>query len=186
MSIRKKADYPLDDVRRHLEPGPIVLVSSAWKGETNIMTMGWHMMMGFMPALFGCYIWEGNHSHDMIRRSRECVINVPTVDMIDTVVGIGNCSGATVDKFARFGLTAIPAERVKAPLIGECYASFECRLSDGGQIGRHSLFIWEIVKAHVAPSPKRPKTVHYRGNGDFMVAGSQISRRRLFRPGMLP
>src|SRR4051794_25005944 len=74
----RKRDFPLDSIRRFLEPGPIVLVSSAWKGETNIMTMGWHMMMGFEPALFGCYIWEGNHSHGLIKRSRECVINLPT------------------------------------------------------------------------------------------------------------
>ena len=62
-----KVDFPLDQIRRYLEPGPIVLVSSAWKGKANIMTMGWHMMMGFSPALFGCYIWEENHSFEMIR-----------------------------------------------------------------------------------------------------------------------
>ena len=48
-----KKDYPLLKIRRYLEPGPIVLVSSAWKGKTNIMTIGWHMMMQFSPALFG-------------------------------------------------------------------------------------------------------------------------------------
>lgn len=180
----RKQDYPLADIRRHLETGPIVLVSSAWKGERNIMTMGWHMMMQFTPALFGCYIWEGNHSYDLIRKSKQCVINVPTVDLVDTVVRIGNCSGSEgIDKFERFGLTAMPAQKVKAPLIGECYASFECRLDKF--IASHGLFVWEVVKAHVAASPKRPKTIHYRGNGDFMVAGAQISRRRLFRPDRL-
>lgn len=74
----QKTDFPLIETRRHLETGPIVLVTSSWRGERNIMTMGWHMMMQFRPALFGCYIWEGNHSHELIRRSRECVINVPT------------------------------------------------------------------------------------------------------------
>src|SRR5205085_9741736 len=59
----------------------IALVSSAWKGKTNIMTMGWHMMLGFSPALFACYIWDGNHSFEMIRRSKQCVINVPTTDL---------------------------------------------------------------------------------------------------------
>ena len=32
-----KKDFPVSKVRRFLEPGPIVLVSSAWKGKTNIM-----------------------------------------------------------------------------------------------------------------------------------------------------
>src|SRR6185436_3591116 len=126
----KKRDHPVDDVRRFLEPGPIVLVSSAWKSKTNIMTMGWHMVMSEEPALVGCFIWDRNHSFEMIRKSRECVINVPTVDLATTVVRIGNTSGAKVDKFERFGLTAVRGREVKAPLIDECHANFECRLVD--------------------------------------------------------
>src|SRR3984893_15353997 len=109
----RKRDFPLDQIRRYLEPGPILLVSSAWRGKTNIMTMGWHMMLGFSPALFGCYIWEENHSYQMLRRSKECVINLPTLDLVDTVVGSGNCHGAEVDKFERFGLTRGRASKVK-------------------------------------------------------------------------
>ncbi|HYM87019.1 MAG TPA: flavin reductase, partial [Pseudoxanthomonas sp.] len=91
MKTFRKHDFPVAEIRRFLEPGPIVLVSSAFKGERDIMTMGWHMMMGFEPALFACYIWEENHSFELIRRSRQCVINLPTVDLVDTVVAIGNC-----------------------------------------------------------------------------------------------
>lgn len=69
MKTYHKRSFPLDQIRRYLEPGPIVLVSSQWKGRSNIMTMGWHMMLGFTPALFGCYIWEQNHSFDMIRQN---------------------------------------------------------------------------------------------------------------------
>ncbi|MEJ1096597.1 MULTISPECIES: flavin reductase family protein [unclassified Pseudoxanthomonas] len=181
MKSFRKRDFPLGEIRRFLEPGPIVLVSSAWKEETNIMTMGWHMMMGFTPALFACYIWEGNHSFGMIRKSKQCVINLPTTDLVNTVVGIGNCSGADTDKFAQFGLTAVPGEKVDAPLIGECYANFECRLADARQISRHGLFIWEVVKAHVASSPRLPQTLHYRGNGEFMVSGRRLSRRSQFK-----
>ncbi len=100
----RKKDFPVSEIRRFLEPGPIVLVSSAWQGKTNIMTMGWHMVMGFSPSLVGCYIWDENHSFEMIRRSRQCVINVPTTDLINEAIGIGNCSGRTVDKFQEFGL----------------------------------------------------------------------------------
>jgi flavin reductase (DIM6/NTAB) family NADH-FMN oxidoreductase RutF len=179
----RKRSYPLDEIRRFLEPGPIVLVSSASKGSFNIMTMGWHMMLGFSPALFGCYIWEENHSYQMLRRSKECVINLPTLDLVDTVVGIGNCHGADVDKFQRFGLTPKRATKVAAPLIAECYANFECRLRDTRMIRTYGLFIWEVVKAHVALSPKRPQTIHYRGEGEFMISGPAINRRRKFRAG---
>ena len=89
-----KRDFPVSKIRRFLEPGPIVLVSSAWKGETNIMTMGWHTVMEFEPSLVGCMISSGNHSFGLIKASKECVINVPTFDLAKLVVGIGNCSGA--------------------------------------------------------------------------------------------
>ncbi|AHF93891.1 putative DIM6/NTAB family protein [Opitutaceae bacterium TAV1] len=182
MRTYRKKDYPLSEIRRYLEPGPIVLVSSAWKGKTNIMTMGWHLMMAFTPARVGCYIWDENHSFEMIRRSRECVINIPTTDLINEAVGIGNCSGAEVDKFKKFGLTPVPGEKVGAPLIRECYANFECRLADATQISRNGLFIWEVVKAHVAVSPKYPETFHYRGDGVFMISGRSISLRKKFKP----
>jgi flavin reductase (DIM6/NTAB) family NADH-FMN oxidoreductase RutF len=177
-----KKDFPLTKIRRYLEPGPIVLVSSAWNGKTDIMTMGWHMMMGFTPALFGCYIWDGDHSFEMMRRSKQCVINLPTTDLINEAIGIGNSTGAEIDKFEKFGLTPVAAAKVDAPLIKECYANFECRLADGSQIRKHGLFIWEVVKAHVATSPKYPKTFHYRGDGVFMISDGNISRRRLFKP----
>ena len=100
MRVYAKKDLPVGDVRRFLEVGPIVLVSSAWRGATNIMTMGWHMVMGFEPSLIGCYIWDENHSFDMVRGSKECVINIPTVELASKVVGIGNTSGRDIDKFA--------------------------------------------------------------------------------------
>jgi flavin reductase (DIM6/NTAB) family NADH-FMN oxidoreductase RutF len=186
MKTRAKKNLPVGDIRRFLEPGPIVLVSTAWKDETNIMTMGWHMVMGFEPSLIGCFIWDQNHSFDLARKSKECVINIPTVDLAPKVVDIGNSSGREIDKFAEFGLTAVPGKKVKAPLIGECFANFECRLVDASLIRTYSLFVWEVVKAHVATAPAYPRTIHYRGEGVFMISGTNTSRwRKRFRPGML-
>jgi len=181
-----KQDFPVHEIRRFLEPGPIVLVSSAWKGATSIMTMGWHTVMEFSPSLVGCVISGANHSFEMIRRSKECVINIPTIDMAATVVKIGNCSGSDIDKFAKFGLTATPSDAVKAPLIVECFASFECRLADAALVDRYNFFVFEVVKAHVAKSLKYPRTIHYRGDGTFMISGENTARwRRLFMSGML-
>jgi flavin reductase (DIM6/NTAB) family NADH-FMN oxidoreductase RutF len=178
-----KRDFPVNRTRRHLETGPIVLISSAWRGKSNIMTLGWHMMIGWDQV--ATYIWDANHSFDLIGKSKACVINVPTVDLVDTVVKIGNSSGAKIDKFSEFRLTPVKAAKVSAPLISECYASFECRLSDDSLIASRSLFIWDVVKAHVSPAPKNPRTIHYRGDGAFMVAGETNSRRSMFGPGIL-
>lgn len=181
-----KPDFPTSNVRRLLEPGPIVLVSSAHKNETNIMTMGWHMMMEFSPALVACIISSANHSFELIRKSRQCVINIPTADLATTVVKIGNSSGRDIDKFGEFGLTPKPGTHVRAPLIDECYASFECQLADASQVKKYNMFVFEVVKAHVATAPKLPKTIHYRGDGGFMISGAETRKyRKLFRPGML-
>jgi flavin reductase (DIM6/NTAB) family NADH-FMN oxidoreductase RutF len=145
------------------------------------MTMGWHTMMQFSPALFGCYIWEGNRSYRAILESRECVINVPTVELADQVVAIGNRHAEDSDKFAATGLTAGKSRQVKAALIDECYASFECRLFDDQMVKKYSFFIWEIVNAHVAEVDE-PRTLHYRGRGTFMLAGEEIDCKRRFRP----
>ena len=144
--------------------------------------MGWHTVMEFTPSLVGCIISEGNHSFEMIRRSGECVINIPTVDLAETVVRIGNSSGKDVHKFAAFGLTPVPAKRVKAPLIAECFANFECRLTDRRLVRDYNFFVFEVVKAHAATRPRYPRTIHYRGGGVFMISGDNTSRlRRLFR-----
>jgi flavin reductase (DIM6/NTAB) family NADH-FMN oxidoreductase RutF len=174
MKIYKKKDFPVSEIRRFLEPGPVVLVSSAWKGKTNIMTMGWHTVMEFSPSLVGCIISNQNHSFGMIKKSKECVINIPTQDMAKTVVGIGNCSGSETDKFNKFKLTALPASKVDAPLIQECYANFECKIFDAQLVNRFNFFVFEVVKAHVAISPKYPKTLPFRGDGVFMLSGRSI------------
>ena len=178
----KKKDFPVDGIRRYLEPGPIVLVSSRYKGKNNIMTMGWYTLMQFTPSLLGCFIVGYNHSHDMIRKSRECVINLPTKDLLQEVIGIGNCHGKEIDKFDKFGLTASPAEQVEAPLIKECYANFECKVSDEQLLKKYSFFILEVVKAHVPATPKYPKTVHYTGDGVFMISGDHVGFPAKFRP----
>ena len=178
----KKTMLPVDKIRKFLEPGPIVLVSSLYKGRANIMTLGWHTVMEFSPSLIGCMITAANHSYDMIRESGECVINIPTADMIDTIIGIGNTTGAKTDKFKKFGLTPEEGLQVKAPLIKECYANFECRVADRRMLDKYNFFILEVMAARAATWPKYPKTVHYRGEGIFMVSGKHLSFPEKFKP----
>lgn len=185
MAKHQKRSFPVDQIRRYLEPGPIVLVSSRWKEETDIMTMGWYSVMEFTPSLVGCIIANSNHSYELIRKSRECVINLPTTALTDTVIRIGNSTGSEIDKFSEFELTAEKAHQVTAPLISECHAHFECRLHDTALIKRYNFFIFEVVHAQVAPSPKHPETLHYMGDGQFMIAGKTINKRRLFTPRIL-
>ncbi len=177
---KKKSDFPVSDARRYLEPGPVVLISSRWQGRDNIMTLGWHTILEFTPSLWGAMISSGNHSHRMIRESGECVVNLPSADMIDTVSRIGNCDGDNMDKFEKFGLTTTESVKVGAPGIAECHASFECKVHDDALVDSRNFFIFEIVKAHVAERPSHPETLHYIGDGSFVTSGKIVTRRSLF------
>lgn len=179
------SELPLESVRRSLEPGPVVLVGSAWRARTDLMTMGWHTVMEFTPSLLGCVISRANHSHGLVRRSRECTINIPEARWVDQVVGVGNCSGADVDKFERFGFTAERGSLVSAPLVRECFVQIECRVTDTRFVNRYDFFVLEVLRARVDTSVRRPQTLHYQGNGEFMLSGRTISRRALFQPHML-
>jgi flavin reductase (DIM6/NTAB) family NADH-FMN oxidoreductase RutF len=184
--IYKKRRFPIDKIRRFLEPGPVVLVTSRYREHTNIMTMGWHVVLETDPSLVGCYIWTRNHSFDLLRRSKQCVINIPTADLAKTVVDIGNSSGRDIDKFTTFGLTPTAATIVDAPLIGECFASIECKLVDASLIRKYSFFVWQVVAAHAPRSPAYPpRTLHYTGDGVFMISGKHLDLSARFKPEML-
>jgi flavin reductase (DIM6/NTAB) family NADH-FMN oxidoreductase RutF len=165
---------PLREVYRLLEPGPVVLVTTARKGRADVMAMSWHTMMEFEPPLVGCVISNRNYTFDVLRGTKECVIAIPTVEIAAKVVRCGNTSGRKVDKFARFGLTPLPAARVKAPLVAECYANFECRLVDERLAEKYNFFVLQVLKAWIDPARKRPRTIHHMGRGVFMVAGRRM------------
>lgn len=169
-----RKSFPLSKVYGLLEPGPVVMLTTAYEGRANIMTMSWQTMMDFEPPLVGCIISNRNHSFNMLQASKECVINIPTVEIAEKVVGCGNSSGAKIDKFEVFGLTPQPATLVDAPLIAECYANLECRVVDTSMVEKYGLFILEVVQAWLDPAVKNPQTLHHLGRGNFMVAGDKI------------
>ena len=169
-----RKNLPLARVYGLLEPGPVVLVTTARGDSRDIMAMSWHTMLDFEPPLVGCVISNRNHSFKLLKATRECVINIPAVELAEQVVGCGNTSGTRVDKFARFGLTPVAAACVAAPLIAECFANLECRVVDTRLVPKYCFFVLEVVKAWVDPAVKAPRTLHHLDRGRFMVAGDQI------------
>jgi len=172
-----KKSYPLGKVYGLLEPGPVVLLTTYGKGRNNVMTLSWHMMMDFEPPLVGCVISNRNYTFEILRRTKECVINIPTSELVKTVVACGNASGRRVDKFKKYHLTAEPGATVKAPLIAECYANLECRVVDTRMVERYCMFVLEVVKAWIDPARKWARTMHHMGKGKFMLAGSGLKLR---------
>jgi flavin reductase (DIM6/NTAB) family NADH-FMN oxidoreductase RutF len=166
-----KRILPLSRVYRLLEPGPVVLMTTARKGKANVMTMSWHTMMDFEPPLVGCVISGNNHSFAALKATKECVLNIPAMNLAKQVVGVGNCSGSKLDKFKKFKLTPMPASLVAPPLIAECFANFECNVIDTRMVNKYNFFVLEVLKAWLDPGTNNPRTLHHRGRGAFMVAG---------------
>jgi len=169
-----KRSLPLAEVYRLLEPGPVVLLATARRGRANVMTMSWHTMMEFEPPLVGCVVSDRNHSYASLRATRECTINIPTADLARAVVGCGNVSGRSVDKFAKFGLTAVASARVAVPRVDECYANLECRIADSRMVAKYGLFVLEVLAAWIDRGARRPRTLHHAGRGVFVVDGEVL------------
>ena len=167
-------DLPLSKVYQLLEPGPVVLLTTAHKGRANVMAMSWHMMVEFNPPLVACVVSSADHSFAALRATRECVIAIPARKLAPKVVAVGNCSGRDADKFERFRLTPVPAERVAPPLVAECFANLECKVADTHLVNKYSLFVLEVLKAWTDPQQKNPKTIHHHGYGKFAVDGQMI------------
>lgn len=176
-----KRALPLSKVYALVEPGPVLLLSTAGEQRANVMTLSWHTMLEFEPPLVGCVVSDRNHSFGLLQATGEAVLNIPGVEIARQVVGCGNCSGADVDKFARFGLTPRPAAQVRAPLIDECFASLECRVVDCDLVAKYSLFVLEVVQAWVEPRWRARRTIHHEGYGRFRVAGDVMRLRSRMR-----
>ncbi len=161
-----------------IESGPVVLVTTHDGEKNNIMTISWTMVVDFTP-LFAMTTGPWNYSYAALRRSRECVISIPTVDLIDKVVGIGTCAGADTDKFQEFGLTPVKGNHVRSPLIEECLANIECRVID--IVRKHNIVVLEGVAAYFDSSRREKRTIHAIGNGTFVVDGRTLNRREMMR-----
>jgi flavin reductase (DIM6/NTAB) family NADH-FMN oxidoreductase RutF len=161
-----------------IEPGPVVLVTTNDGKKNNIMTISWTMVMDFTPV-FAITTGPWNYSYAALRKSRECVIAIPTVNLIDKVVGAGTCSGADTDKFEKFGFTPVTGKYVRAPLIKECLANIECNVID--IIKKHNIVVLEGVASYFEPSRREKRTIHAVGDGTFVVDGRKLDRKEMMK-----
>ncbi len=166
-----------------IEPGPVVLVTTHDGAKANIMTISWTMVLDFTPQ-FAITTGEWNFSYAALCRHRECVIAIPGADLLDTAVGIGTCSGADTDKFAKFRLTPVPASFVKPPLIEECLANIECKVID--IVERHNIVVLEALAAYVDDERKERRMLHAVGDGTFIVDGRRLDRREMMASKLPP
>ena len=161
-----------------MEPGPVVFVTTHDGKKNNIMTISWTMVMDFTPK-FAITTGHWNYSYAALRKSKECVISIPTIDLLDQVVGVGTCSGADTNKFEKFGLTPVAGKYVRSPLIKECLANIECKVID--IVKKHNIVVLEGIAAYFDNSRKEKRTIHAIGDGTFVVDGRKLNRREMMR-----
>ena len=140
------------------------------------MTISWHMVIDFTPRI-ALTTGPWNYSFHALTHTKECVLAIPTIDLAEKVIGIGDCSGKDIDKFKRFQLTPLPATDVKAPLISECLACLECRVTDYWEA--RGIFVLEGVRAWIDNERKERRTFHANGDGTFVADGNVINLRAL-------
>lgn len=172
--MAKKKSFRLGNFYGLLESGPVVLVTTHYKNKMNVMPLSWLMMIDFDPPILAFVLSNRNFSFNLLKKSKECVINIPTVEIIKQVVACGNTTGKKIDKFQKFKLTPVKASKVKAPLIKECYASLECKVVDSKLSGKYNIFILKGLKSWIDPSKSKPKTIHHEGKGTFIVATKRV------------
>ena len=125
-----------------------LITSGDLKGKSNIMAVSFCMPVSKAPPLIACAIGKNSCSYDLIKNSKEFIINIPPANLKPKIYYCGFHSGYQVDKFKETGLTPKPAFRVKVPIIDECVAYMECLVRQEIETGDKSLFIGEVVEAY--------------------------------------
>ncbi|MGW6442270.1 flavin reductase family protein [Lentzea sp. NPDC055074] len=169
-------EYPISDVHRLIEPGPVVMVSTFDGHRANLMTNGFNMPIAH-GALIGLIVGPWDHSFDALRSTGECVIAIPSIDLAERVVGVGNTSGRDTDKWRRFGLTPSPASVVRAPLVAECFANIECTVADDRLVDDYHLWILRGERAWFDAAKRGAGEFHHRGDGTFSANASTVDLR---------
>ncbi|MBR5850497.1 MAG: flavin reductase family protein [Alistipes sp.] len=140
-------------------PLPAVMVScGATPEEQNIITVAWTGTICSDPAMCYISVRKERHSHALISRTGEFVINLTTRDLVRATDWCGVRSGRDYDKFHEMGLTAEPSRHVSAPLITESPVNIACRVKQVVELGSHDMFIAEVVGVEVDPQYIDPAT----------------------------
>ena len=140
-----KRDLVPGQAPRLLEPGPLVLVTSLYRAQHNVMTAGWLLPLGFQPARVAVAIHPSRLTHEFISRGETFALNIPTLDLLNAVHRCGIDSGRDGDKFVAAGLTPADAVAIEPPLVQECVAHIECGLVERLSLADHDLFIGEVL-----------------------------------------
>ena len=179
-------------MRRNLEPqdalrllggGPLALVTTRWRTQTDVMPAIWTAPLSRTPPLVGVVVNPARHTHDMIRFGEEFALNFPGRDLMNHAHYFGAVSGRDVNKLELAKLPTFKATKVSAPLIDGCLAYVECSLQDALRIGDHTLFVGRVLAVQAEKEAfdetwliesQEYRPLHYLGIDRYAVLGQRL------------
>lgn len=167
-----------------LYPLPAVLVSCGTTPEEyNLLTIAWTGTICSDPPMCYISVRKERHSHAIIARTGEFVINLTTRALARATDWCGVRSGRDYDKFKEMGLTPVPARHVAVPLIEESPVNIECRVKQVLELGTHDMFIAEVVGIEVDSQYIDPATGRFAlekadllaySHGEYFTLGERL------------
>lgn len=183
----EKSNISPSSAYKLLHPMHTVLVSCIGKaGKPNIITLAWAMPTSIVPPLVAVSIAPRRYSHSLIEETKEFVVNIPTMNILNETLLCGRTSGREHDKFKDTGLTPFPSRKVKPPIISECVAHLECKLHSQFTTGDHTIFVGEIIEAYADKEAfkekydlEKAKMIFHLGGNDFATLNSKVYTPKL-------
>jgi len=178
------------DARRLLTGGPVLLLSCSYRGRHNVMPVAYAMPLSLVPPLIGIAVHPSRHSYDIIRKTEEFALNVPTRELLHHVQYLGSLTGAEVDKFELTKLPSFRARRLDTVLLEGCVGWVECSLDDAIEMGDHFLLVGRVVavsadddafKDHWLLADAESRPLHYLGANYYAVL-SEVLEARVPKP----
>jgi flavin reductase (DIM6/NTAB) family NADH-FMN oxidoreductase RutF len=174
------------DARRLLGGGPVALITTSWRGNTNVMPAVFVTPLSIDPPLIGVAVHPARHTHDMIKFSEEFALNIPTRQLLHHCQYLGSVTGSELNKFELTGLPTFKPRKVQAPLLEGCVGWIECGVHDAMTVGDHTLFIGKVVAVQaekdafddawlLADPEERP--LHYLGVNYYAILGERLEAR---------
>lgn len=174
------------DARRLLSGGPIFIVTSSYRGHHNAMPVAYAMVLSIVPPLIGIAVHPSRHSYNVIHKTDEFAINIPTRELMHHVQYLGSLSGADFDKIELTKLPNFRARKLDTILLEGCVGWIECSLKDTIEMGDHFLFVGQVeaVQAdddafddHWLLKENDAKPLHYLGNNYYSILGDVMEAR---------
>ncbi len=165
-------------------PLPVVMVSCGDMEKSNIITVAWTGIINTDKPMCYISVRKERYSHDIIKKTKEFVINLTNKDLVYATDWCGVKTGAKVDKFKEMKLTKEKAKFVKCPLIKESPVSIECRVKEIRELGSHDMFMAEILSIDADESYIDDKgafditkcnLITY-ANGKYFALGKQVGK----------